>query len=114
MSESSLNSLSHPGKLRKTKQTLCGPDCKLLDSLGTVSLTLTSNEKSCAQQICIIRNLRNNLLGLPELQMLVQIYVMEKTIPDQLLTGLSNMHERRLKPDANPIPCLHPDTYVFL
>ena len=109
MSESAWNSLSHPGKLRKAKQRLCGPDRKPLDVLGTVSLTLTLNGKSCTQQIYIIRNLRSNLLGLPairQLQMLPQIDVIEKTIPDQfpdLFTGLGNMKECytiRLKPDA--------------
>ena len=117
MSESAWNSLSHPGKLRKAKQRLCGPDRKPLDVLGTVSLTLTLNGKSCTQQIYIIRNLRSNLLGLPairQLQMLPQIDVIEKTIPDQfpdLFTGLGNMKECytiRLKPDAKPYALFTP------
>jgi len=57
-------------QLRKAKQRLCGPDCKPLDVLGTVNLTLTLNNKSCTQQTYIIRNLRSNLLGLPAIRQL--------------------------------------------
>ena len=68
--ESAWNSLSQPGQLRKTKQRLCGPNCKPLDVLGTVNLTLTLNEKSCIQQMYIVRNLKSNLLALPAIRQL--------------------------------------------
>jgi len=96
---------------------VCTVDRKPLDVLGTVNLTLTLYNKSCAQQIYIIRNLRSNLLGLTaiiRLEILPQISAVEKTIPDQfpdLFTGLGNMKEHytiKLKPDAQPYALFTP------
>ena len=72
-------------QLTSTKQQLCGPDRKSLDVLGTVTLTIMVNGKSCTQRVFVVRNLQNNLLGLPAiklLQMLPQIDTIQKGIPD--------------------------------
>ena len=93
------------------KQQLCGPDRKSLDVLGTVTLTLMVNGKSCTQGVFVVRNLRNNLLGLPAiklLQMLPQIDTIQKGILDQLpdlFTGLGTMKEMytiKMKSNAKP------------
>ena len=78
MSESAWKQLNSDKKfqLASTTQQLCGPDQKPLDVLGTVTLTLTVKSKSCIQKVFVVRNLRNNLLGLPaikHLQMLPQL-----------------------------------------
>ena len=62
------------------KQMLCGPNRKPLGVLGTVHLALTLNDKYCTQ-ICIVHNLRSNLLGLlafRQLHMIFQIDLVEK------------------------------------
>ena len=98
-------------QLTSTKQQLCGPDRKSLDVLGTVTLTLMVNGKSCTQRVFVVRNLQNNLLGLPAiklLQMLPQIDTIQKGIPDQfpdLFTGLGTMKEMytiKMKSNAKP------------
>ena len=110
MSESAWKQLNSVKKfqLTSTKQQLCGPDRK---SLGTFTLTLMVNGKSCTQRVFIVRNLQNNLLGLPAiklLQMLPQIDTIQKGIPDQfpdLFTGLDTMKEMytiKMKSNAKP------------
>ena len=113
MSESAWKQLNSDKKfqLASTTQQLCGPDQKPLDVLGTVTLTLTVKSKSCIQKVFVVRNLRNNLLGLPaikHLQMLPQLDTIQKVIPDQfpgLFTGLGTMKEMytiKMKPNAKP------------
>ena len=74
---------------------------------------MTLEGKSTTQQVFIVKNLRNNLLGLPaitQLQLIQQhqIDVIQKTIPDQfpqLFTGLGDMKEPytiKMKPEAKP------------
>ena len=99
--------------ITKSKQRLFGPDRQPLTMLGTVNLTMTLEEKSTTQQVFILKNLKNNLLGLPaitQLQLIQQhqIDVIQKTIPDQfpqLFTGLGDMKEPytiKMKPEAKP------------
>ena len=113
VSESAWKQLNSDKKfqLASTTQQLCGPDQKPLDVLGTVTLTLTVKSKSCIQKVFAVRNLRNNLLGLPaikHLQMLPQLDTIQKVIPDQfpgLFTGLGTMKEMytiKMKPNAKP------------
>ena len=101
------------GNLAKSKQQLHGPDHQPLTVLGTVNLTMMFNGRSTIQRVFIVKNLRNNLLGLPaitELQLIQQhqIDVIQRNIPDQfpeLFTGLGSMKEPytiRMKPDAKP------------
>ena len=101
------------GNLAKSKQQLHGPDHQPLTVLGIINLTMMFNVRSTTQRVFIVKNLRNNLLGLPaitELQLIQphQIDVIQRNIPDQyseLLTGLGSMKEPctiRMKPDVKP------------
>ena len=89
MSDSAWESLQNvAGKLTQSKQRLCGPDHQPLKVLETVNLTLSLNGKSSTQRVFIVKNLRNNLLGLPaiiQLQLLSQVDVVQKGIPDKSL-----------------------------
>ena len=53
------------GPLERSKQQLCGPDHQPLTVIGTATLNLSLDGKSCKQNIFIVKGLRNNLLGLP-------------------------------------------------
>jgi len=112
ISDSAWESLQNvAGKLTQSKQRLCGPDHQPLKVLGTVNLTLSLNGKSGTQRVFIVKNLRNSLLGLPaiiQLQLLSQVDVVQKSIPDkfpELFTGLGSMKEPytiKIKSDAKP------------
>ena len=67
MSESAWQQLNSDNKfqLTSTTQQLCGPDRQPLTVLGTVNLTMMLNGRSTTQRVFIVKNLRNNLLGLP-------------------------------------------------
>ena len=67
----------------------------------------TVKSKSCIQKVFVVRNLRNNLLGLPaikHLQMLPQLDTIQKVIPDQFpgLGTMKEMYTIKMKPNAKP------------
>ena len=73
---------------------LCGPDQKLLSVLGDLSSSLSYKGKSCVQLVYVVKELRENLLGLPAIQslgILSQVHTVTQRITDQypaLFTGL--------------------------
>ena len=107
------------GQLQSSKQQLCGPDCQPLNLnvIGTVTLMLSLNGKSCTQEVFVFKSLRSNLLGLPaikQLQLLPELNSIQKSTPDQypeLFTGLGSIKEPykiRMKPDAKPYALFTP------
>ena len=75
ITESTLAKLGNV-KLSPVTKSLCGPDRKPLEVTGRVKATLCSNSHKCDHEVYVIKELKNNLLGLPaikELQLLKQI-----------------------------------------
>ena len=56
--------------LRKPGTSLCGPDRTPLKVLGEALLTLTYKGRCCTQPVYIVKNMKNNLLGLPAIKAL--------------------------------------------
>ena len=71
------------------EQKLHGPDHVPLDVIGMTTLFLPFKENVCTQPVFIIRNLKNNLLGLPAIKLLqvipMQLGTIVRNIPDQFL-----------------------------
>lgn len=101
--------------LQKPKKILCGPDRKPLKVLGCVSLTLTHKGKTSRQVVYVIHKLKNNLLGLPDIQALHLLSKVEevqnptevrvKTRFPKLFQGLGTLegeYEIKMQPDARP------------
>ena len=98
--------LKNTFQLNKTKQKLHEP----LDVIGMTTLSLSFKENVCTKIAFIIRNLKNNLLGLPAIKLLqvipMQLDTIVKNIPDQFLDlfkGLGSMKGQytiKLKPGA--------------
>ena len=75
IAESTLAKLGNV-KLTPVTKYLCGPDRKPLEVTGRVKATLRSNNHKCDHEVYVIKEPKNNLLGLPaikELQLLKQI-----------------------------------------
>ena len=101
--------LSEP--LQNPGTSLCGPDYTALKVLGKVLLTLTHNGSQCTQPVFIVKNMKNNLLGLPAiraLNLLSHVDSVNNNIISQypsLFTGLGTFaHEYKiqLKPNSHP------------
>ena len=63
-------------QLLQTAKVLCGPNNQCLKVLGQATIQLTYNGRSCQQPIYVIKDLKNNLLGLPAitaLQLLIKV-----------------------------------------
>ena len=81
-------------------------------------MILSYKDKSCAQPVYVVKQLQQNLLGLPAIQalnLLTQVDTLEKTpLPKQftgLFTGLGTIQESfeiKLKPDAQPFALFTP------
>lgn len=70
MSESAWLNLQNTFQLGKAKQKIYGPDHLPLDVVGMADLSMSFKGNTCTQPVLIIRNLRNNLLGLPAIKLL--------------------------------------------
>ena len=57
-------------QLKSPSKVLCGPDRTPLKVLGQTRVTLTSKGKSCSQDVCVVQQLKHNLLGLPAIRAL--------------------------------------------
>ena len=62
--EKVLNSLDSK-KLQTPTRRLCGPDQTPLQVLGEIPVTLAYKNRSCCHPVFIVKNLQQNLLGLP-------------------------------------------------
>ena len=60
-------------KLQTLTKRLCGPDQTCLEVLGEIPVTLVYKNRSCSLQIFIVKNLQQNLLGLPAIKSLSQL-----------------------------------------
>ena len=65
MSGATWKALCMAPPLHETKQVLGGPDRKPLSVIGEAKVSLSCKQKACDQTVYVIRNLKNNLLGLP-------------------------------------------------
>lgn len=118
MSESAWLNLQNTFQLGKTKQKIYGPDHLPLDVVGVADLPMSFKGNTCTQPVFIIRNLRNNLLGLPAIKLLQilprQLDTIGQSIPDQFpnfFNGLGNMkghYSIKLKPGAKPFALYTP------
>ena len=118
LSEVTFQSFANPvAKLQKSTQILRGPNRLTLEVMGEATMKLTYKEKSCNHRIFVIRNLQNNLLGLPAikaLEVISGINAIEQNIPDQypaLFSGLSTFkgeYTIKLKPEAKPFSLFTP------
>ena len=76
MSDTTFNSIQNSmPHLKKSTQTLCGPNRSPLDVVGETTLNLTYKGKSSAQRVFVIPNLQNSLLGLPAIKALAILSV---------------------------------------
>ena len=98
-------------QLKRSNQTLRGPNRSPLDVAGETTLKLTYRGKSCAQRVFVINNLQHNLLGLPAIkapEVITGIDAVTQTIPDQypaLFSGLGTFKGDctiKLQPDVKP------------
>ena len=65
LSDATYNSIQKSvPQLKKSNQTLWGPNRSHLDVAGETTLKLTYKGKSSPQRVFVIQNLQNNLLGL--------------------------------------------------
>jgi len=107
-------------KLNPVTKPLCGPDRRPLNVLGRLTATLHSANNKCSQEIYVIQQLKQNLLGLPaikEFHLLAQIdhmsldncSVLQKY--PKLFTGLGTFKkdfEITIRPDAKPFAIFTP------
>ena len=99
-------------QLQQSAKVLCGPNNQPLKVLGQTSVQLTYNGRSCNQSIYVIKDLKNNLLGLPAitaLQLLIKVDSIQPGNVQQsfpkLFQGLGTLkgdYQIQLKPDAKP------------
>ena len=54
-----------PVQLKKPSKILYGPACQTLDVIGQFTVTLSHKQRSTKQRVFVVRDLQNNLLGLP-------------------------------------------------
>ena len=119
LSDTTFHSLKHPElQLKKSNQTLCGPNRSLLDVLGDVTPTKTSQVK----RVFVIHNLQHNLLGLPAikaLEVITGINAITQSIPEQyprVLLGWEHSKEST-QSNYNQMPnrsaCLPLETYQY-
>ena len=107
-------------KLSPVTKSLCGPDRKPLEVTGRVKATLCSNNHKCDHEVYVIKELKNNLLGLPaikELQLLKQIDHMSLNHSSiinkypKLFSGLGTFKkdfEITIRPEAKPFAIYTP------
>ena len=107
-------------KLNPVTKSLCGPDRKPLEVTGRVKATLYSNSHKCDHEVYVIKELKNNLLGLPaikELQLLKRIDHMSLNHSSiinkypKLFSGLGTFKkdfEITIRPEAKPFAIYTP------
>ena len=86
MSHSAWKSLRNVPQLHTSKKVLGGPDWKPLSVIREAIVPFTYKQKSCDQTVYVIKNLKNNLLGLPAiraLNILQQVDAVETPIPEK-------------------------------
>ena len=113
ISDSTWKSLKIMKPLEETEISLYGPDNTNLKILGKINLTLTHDQRSCTQDVYIIKDLKSDLLGLPaikELELLLNVCSVGngKSIISQypsLFTGLGTFaceYTIKIKPNSQP------------
>ena len=99
-------------QLQQSAKVLCGPNNQPLKVIGQATVQFTYNGRSCKQPIYVIRDLKNNLLGLPvitALQLLIKVDSIQPGNVQQsfpkLFQGLGTLkgdYQIQLKTDAKP------------
>ena len=64
-------------ELKKPTKRLCGPDQKPLEVLGELHVNMSHKETTVGQLVFIIKQLKNNLLGLPAIKALNLLAMVE-------------------------------------
>ena len=111
LSDSTWKSLKCSTPLKKAQISLCGPDQTTLRVIGEAKLGLSYKGKSSNQNVFVIKDLKNNLLGLPAiraLQLFSNVCSVDKSIISQYpspFTGLGKFgHKYTIKLKPNPQP----------
>ena len=118
ISDSTLNSFGvQDRELQSSYKRLCGPDNRPLEVVGELSGTLEYKGRSCVHPVYVVRELQQNLLGLPAIQslhLLAQVDAVGMSIPNEypgVFTGLGTFpksYQIQLKPDAQPFASFTP------
>ena len=74
-------------------RTLCGPAMKPLQCVGKCNIHLQHGERSCTQQLFVIKGLRSNLLGLPAIRALNLAIRLDETTADPTPQTASTVHQ---------------------
>jgi len=124
ISETTLKQLQ-PVQLKKPSRNLYGPALLCLEVIKQFTAMLTYNHTSCKQTVFVVKDLKQNLLGLPAITSLNLISrlnsadlsstIVQKLYP-QLFQGLGTFgeeYEVSLKDDAKPI-ALHTARNILL
>ena len=114
ITQQTYDALGRP-QLRKPSKILYGPARQTLGVIGQFSVTLSHGHKSSKQKVFVVRNLRNNLLGLPAITALHLACRIDETLardPYELrrrypnvfkgLGSLGDQYTIRLKDSATP------------
>ena len=111
ISETMWKTLNLSQPLHKPSSSLCGPDHTPLKILGEVLLSLTYKGRCCIQLVYVVKNMKNNLLGLPAVNALNLLshveYIDKKTVSQypSLFNGLGTfVHEYKIQLKPNSVP----------
>lgn len=115
ISEDALNTLT-TNELQSSTKRLCGPDNRPLKVVGQLSAMLQFKDCTCQQTAYVVRDLQQNLLGLPAIQALHILTVVDAVeapplAADELFTGLGmfpRSFKIQLNPDAKPFALFTP------
>lgn len=112
ITEKTAEDLNAKHLMANSKKKLFGADRKKLTLLGKMSCTLEYGSKSTTQELFVVKQLNQNLLGLPTieaLKMIKQVEAVSNTIHDSfpsLFNGLGTLqggeYEIKIKPGAKP------------
>ena len=116
ISEETLNSIGRE-ELQSSNKRLCGPDNRSQEVVGEIFATISYKGLSDRNKLYVVKNLQQNLLGLPAIQSLNILTVVDAiddltSEPDSaIFTGLGTFPESfkiSLAPDAKPFALFTP------
>ena len=97
VSQETYQALPDASPLSTPVRTLHGPAMKPLQCVGECNIRLQHGERSCTQQLFVIKGLRSNLLGLPAIRALNLAIRLDETTADPTPLTASTVHQRYKK-----------------
>lgn len=115
ISESKLSAITTE-ELQSSTKRLCSPDKRPVVVAGQMSATLQFKASTCEQMVYVVKDLQQNLLGLPAIQalhILTVVDAVEAQYPasDEHFTGLGTFPQSfkiQLSPDTKPFALFTP------